>query len=116
MNNQQLKYAKERIEAIYRKKNRDIYDKYPDNRLSNQEIWEKLRSGDFLLKEKPPESHQGSSLRNYLVFLGEELGAELREKALKELDDEKRKMLDKLILGDAQDALDMLNEFAKKDF
>lgn len=119
MNQSQIKYAKTKIENLYWEKQSKIEEKYKVPSLSSAEIHERLIEGRFSIKEFQPKRYYGGYLSEYIVIEGQEQSEELKKQrtdALEALKESKSRMMDELILGDAQEALEILRRFENQEF
>lgn len=121
MNQQQTKYAREKLNIVYNQKQREINDKYNPKYLNTTEMLEALKAGEFTFKDKLKEDRWGGSgyVRDFVQFDAELIAEEQRikrDELLKELSETKSRMMDELILGDVQEALSILRSFEAKEY
>lgn len=117
MNQQQVKYLKERIEVIYNAKCADIKAKFASTAtsLTKEEQLAQIKSGKAKLKS-PLDNY--TYLREAFTYEGESKTKELQTKAAKKIAEEianlaviKRQLVDELLLGDSSEALNKLKQF-----
>lgn len=104
MNQSQIKYAKERLYDAYHKRSRSIGSVY-DAGYSYEEKKKLYKEGDY-----------GVEYRNgafVVVFPGEAEKIEEVKLKHKKLKEEYSSILDNLILGDAEEALNIIKSFAE---
>lgn len=101
MNQQQLKYARERADTIFKTARQKIWD---DKRAFNEDdkIYE-LSQGRYSVKDTNGPWHTRIEFHKQ--------PEDTTTKQVAELNRKYQTLLDELMLGDAQQALDMLNKF-----
>lgn len=102
MNSQQLKYAKERLEQLYRQKSDALGSVYSWG-LTQEEKIRAFHDGDY-----------GVELKNngfVVVFSGDEEKKEFKRKESVKLKEEYNRIMDELVLGDQEQALALINQF-----
>ena len=121
MNNVQTTYVKKRIEEIYQENRAKIKAKYVWVKpvLTVNEKLALIAAGKFKFREgvENNRSIYNNSLDNGLIFeetQNPNLKAEAEAYAA--LNVERTRLLDELVLGDVEEALALLNNFAKKEF
>lgn len=117
MNQQQTKYAREKINRIASDKRDQIYKKYKPAEMTPEQITEALKKGEFRVRDTPKNGW--NSLQAYIQFdatVIDEDNDKLMKTALKDLENTKSRMMDELILGDVQEALQILRDFEAKEF
>lgn len=118
MNQQQIKYARERIGEIYTKLKKKIAEDHTIEAvtLTLEEKIQAIKDGEFSV---PITDHKPyyNNLNN-LKFNKEapRLMAEGFDKAIASLEVKRTKLLDDLMLGDAEDALNALSEFENGEY
>lgn len=117
MNNQQLKYAKDRIDSIYRHNCNKVRDHYREKSkvLSMDEKLKALSEGRFSIQQPHKDSapYVYKVLENFIVYEGEENYEVEVSKKMKELENERTRLLDELILGDEEKAFESIRAFAE---
>lgn len=125
MNASQIKYAKNRAEAILSIKMRDIQDKFHAKTvlLSNEQKVQALRDGKFTILEEAPLKYSASggyayrsekNWYNMVQFTDEtSFDSEGLQTAQKELKEKFTKLMDELMLGDNEEALKLLADFER---
>lgn len=117
MNQQQTKYAREKISRIAADKRDAIYRKYKPGEMTPDEITQALKNGEFKVRDTPKNGW--NNLQSYILFdayVVDEENDKLMKAALKDLELTKSRMMDELILGDVQEALQILRDFEAKEF
>lgn len=110
MNATQLKYAKERAQQLYNTKSRQINEKYTVTPLTTEEALAALEAGEFTLKE--PSGYYKNSWYNYVSFnKAPTPDKKAQDKEQNELKEQYTRLLDELVLGDNQQALELLKAF-----
>ena len=117
MNQSQLKYARNRAEAIYNEKRAALVKKFTTEgrSLSLQEKVEALSEGRFTVSQ-PSRNPYNLNWYNYILFSDERPTVRDDEgltKARNELQTKFNKLMDELVLGDNEEALKLLAEFEK---
>jgi len=114
MNNAQVKYARERATSIYKNREASLKEKFttPAVEYTNEEKLELIRKGLFVTKEEV--AGYGMYLSSFIVF-PEERSATLDNEgfkaAQKQLKAEYDVVMDEILLGDEQEALQLLRAF-----
>lgn len=113
MNQQQLKYAKERAHRIYTQKQQELTAKFstPAIKLSREERIKALKDGKFKVLENGSAQYY---LTDYISFDEERIrkfDGDGFTKALAPVTAAYDKLLDELILGDNEEALKLLRAF-----
>jgi len=115
MNQTQIKYARQRAEAIFSDKSKALEIKHNTKgvSLTIKERLDALMDGDFSIKE--PSDYQGAHQWHYQVVFDAEKPAvfdrDSYEKDHKELKTAFNALMDELMLGDNQEALKLLKAF-----
>ncbi len=115
MNSTQVTYIKKRIEEIYAENKQKIKSKYVWIKpiLTVAQKIELIRKGEFTAKA----DNHFNSLDSTLVFeQTENPNLKLEAAAYEALRLERTRLLDNLVLGEVQEALTLLENFAKKEF
>jgi len=118
MNATQLRYARERAKQIYEAKVLVIRKKHITEaiELSPQDKELALRKGEFkVIKTK--HRWDGGYLSDYISFNAERpqtIDKEATDREIAALTKKYTQLTDKLVLGDATEALEMLERFAKE--
>ncbi len=112
MNQSQLKYARERAEKIKREKLAALANdpRFKGITMSTKERLRALQSGEFAVKPKVsgPECYLGS----FLTFNGETpADTKGKDREVQAIEKAHAALLDKLYLGDAEEALALLEAF-----
>ena len=120
MNQQQRKYALERVTTIKQQKIQGAKDKYitKGNRLSGTERLKALKAGEFTVNPKVRSITDYQDIHSVLIFDGESETVENTEalsKAKTTLESEANKVADQIMLGDAQAALRLIEAFSSKE-
>lgn len=111
MNQSQIKYTRGRAETIYRAKQQEISNKYKTPAVSAEERLEQLKRGEFSID---PSKVKYSYWYYGIIFNDENKDNDRKkEEELKALEASYRSLLDELILGDNQQALEMLKQFER---
>lgn len=118
MNQTQIKYARERITEVYREKKAAIKSKYIWVKLVLP-LEEKLRrivAGEYEIRKESP--HWAKDDINHAIRFEPDENPNLKEEleAYRKLDAAYKTIIDNLILGDQQDALNALTEFEKTEY
>lgn len=118
MNQQQIKYLKERIEDIYIGKCSDITEKYSvkETSLQKKDKLAQIRNGKAKLRS---DNEIGSYICfDSFIYEGEEKLKAAAQKAkekvnseVAKLEDVKTRLIDELMLGDAEEAVAKLAKF-----
>lgn len=118
MNQQQIKYARQRLEKIFSEKRKSIESActVEANTLSYQGRLDALKAGRFTVVKHDYAYQAGYADRidQYIKFTDEtpkNFDKVSYDKAIKTLTDKYEKALDELILGDNQEALEMIKQF-----
>ena len=118
MNQQQRKYARERVEQIKRRRIQEIKEKHTKKSvlLSPTERLRALKKGEFSVRPGIYEVGTHARLCDVLAFKGErdpsrDDDAIARETA--QIEREAGRIVDELMLGDATAALEAIREFDK---
>ena len=117
MNQTQVKYVRQRADSIFSKRKSDIRDKYttPAKLLSTESKLNALSVGDFTLKQVVDDVYYGRrSWYEYVNFNGESIAFVDQESISNETEALKvqyENLLDALILGDNNEALELLKAF-----
>lgn len=111
MNQSQLKYARMRAEALLKQKEVELTEKYttPAKSLTDQEKIDAVLSGQFTIR-----TDKGWWYTR--IDFGEQMKTidiDKRDPELKKLRESFTKLMDEMILGDDDLALEMLREFEK---
>lgn len=111
MNQTQVKYARERAKKIYDLKVKSLTDKFttPGKNLTNDDKFKALREGNFKITERKTF---GNMWYNYVDF-GETFpvtDTEGRNAELKKLTKFYDDLIDELVLGDNEKALELIKE------
>ena len=125
MNQSQIKYIVNRLQEEYERKKEQVCKKYPDY-ISNDDrarvINENKLPLKYTLTELREKCFDGWSIHYVDLFntkpylpTEKELKVQRKEK-LDALRDRHSTLKDNIMLGDAQDALDLLNDFIKEEF
>jgi hypothetical protein len=116
MTKAQTEYAMSRLDAEYKKRKMAIAEAHstPEKKLSLSEKWEMVRNGSVLPQAQTPHSSSASwtMLFDWTPF---ERAAEMSpegKRALADLSETYRRAQDEIMLGDAQEALELLRQFA----
>tara|TARA_R110000803_G_scaffold8609_3_gene27589 strand:+ start:38 stop:394 length:357 start_codon:yes stop_codon:yes gene_type:complete len=114
MNQRQIKYAEQRLSDVYKSRKAQIEGSCTKlgNTLSNTETLKALKVGDFKVRSKIVG--YGNTLGSYITFnqeYPEKFDKEKCTKQIRALDKEYTKIKDELILGDNQEALQMIKNF-----
>ena len=112
---QQREYALSRINQIFAAKEKLVRDEFYEERksLTPDEAWELIKSGEVHLKESKPDRYTGS-WRSAFDFTGYEHEGRWKpggKEKLVELQAKKIEAQDSLMLGDAQEALEIIKQF-----
>ena len=115
MTQTQVKYARQRAEAIYQDKVKALEAKYTTKgvSLTSKERLNALVDGDFEVKE-PADYQSAHQWYHQVVFTAEKPGVFDRDSYNKDVADLKvklTKLTDELVLGDNQEALKLLKAF-----
>ncbi|MNY38082.1 hypothetical protein D3C86_1726810 [compost metagenome] len=112
MNQTQIKYVRGRIEEIYAENQKKLATKYAGPRLS-MSLQEKIEA----IKESKFDIGQAKTLDSLLFHALKDEDAAARNEAHKKAQAElvlaKRALLDELLLGEAEQALEALSNFSK---
>lgn len=115
MNRDQIKYVTERAQSMYNSKRQSLIKQFttPAVTLTDFEKLEALRDGSFSIKENAGRFYY---LNDVIEFPQERLqviDSEGLDKASTQLSKVYNKLMDELMLGDSEQALQMLKEFEK---
>lgn len=117
MNQTQIKYASARAASILRARTEDLPRKFttPGRKLSDPEIVAALKAGEFTVRDAKQESRY-TYIRQYLDFgetedVLDKEGLDAAKAALKASYDA---LMDKLMLGNAIEALALIAAFEKE--
>jgi len=136
MNQTQKNYAMRRLEDLAFRKKNEIEKKYtnPGDYLTTEKMYDLIKSGKAKLRPKKAVmgceikgysySHQSHRMEWTLrdIFKLERFethpvrDTKKIEKAVTRLESEIQRLRDKIMLGDSQEALDLLEAFVKKEF
>lgn len=114
MNPQQMKYARERINQIYNEKVSKTNGAYQQRRLSPLEALEALKNGRYKIRDTYDTRQFAPSIRDFITFNDEEETENnntLLTQKLSELKKAKSTVLDELMLGDSERAIEALKKF-----
>lgn len=118
MNQTQIKYARERANAIYTRKQNDLRKLYTTEAklLSTDEKLKALKAGAFTIVPQKDRNDSGfrRSWDNFVLFTDEikgGLNTDAFEKAKAKLDADFTRINDELVLGDNEQALKLLEAF-----
>jgi len=115
MNQQQLKYAKQRVDDLYSAKKTALRNKFtiPGVCLTEDEKLEALRKGEY--EVTPAIQGYGDRSWHYRIHFPQERPTVVDKVAVdaaeKELKATYRKLMDELMLGDNEQALQLIKEF-----
>ena len=112
MNATQMKYAKERAKDLYNARRIEIDNRYRPEALGLDACLEAIKSGDFTLKE--PEGYGKQTWYNWVSF--NRAPTPDKKAQAKEQEDLKAgyvRLIDELVLGDNEKALQLLKAFAE---
>lgn len=111
MNQSQLKYARERAERIKRDRQTAIRAKFAPVELPEKDRIAAIKRGDFTVKKSISRLNYVSDI---LTINGETTrDQKSQDAALLKLDSDYAKLMDELILGDNEKALELLKAFAE---
>jgi hypothetical protein len=112
VNGTQLKYARERATAIYSKRRTAVNDKYKITPMTCGERLQALENGRFSINNRGRDDQNSHYWYQYVVFSDMSQQDTVRlDKELEELRLGYQNLLDQLILGDADEALELLKAF-----
>ena len=116
MNASKMKFAKERLNKIFREKSQAMATQFKAREvtLTPKQKLEALKGGDVVFR-KASDMGSGYYISDFLSFsaeAGNETIKVEKEKALAELTAEYDRVLDELMLGDEEEALELLKAFA----
>lgn len=122
MNQEQRRYAKTRIDEIYKEKQQGITElcKLTPVYLSNADKIKAIKNGEYTIKAhaRNPDGWNSNYWADAFIFTKEKLANQdtARYNALlNDLKAQKAKVLDELYLGDETKALEAIQAFAKFD-
>ena len=125
MNQTQIKYIVKRLEEEYKRKKEQVCKKYPDY-ITNDDRARVINNLELPLKytltQLREKCFDGWSLHYVDLFdtkpylPTEKECKKQRQEKLDALRDRYNTLKDNIMLGDAQDALDLLNAFIKEEF
>jgi uncharacterized protein YaaR (DUF327 family) len=115
MNNEQMKYIKQRASEIKSQKLNEIKEKFTDKgvSLTLEQKLQALKDGKFTVTPTDNIKY-GMSWYNFVSFNGEKSGkidTEGLNKAKAEINQKFTKLMDELMLGDSEEALRLLKAF-----
>lgn len=112
MNQQQLKYARERIDSIFSAKSQEVRDHFARyrERLTLEQKIDLVKDGQFSLV-RPAGSWP--TFEGWFVFEGVNDNWKEEADALATLRKEKQAVMDELMLGDNEKALEAIQAFAE---
>jgi len=118
MNQKEKQYALDRVSAIAKTKVCAIEHKYttPEVRMTPEERLAALKKGAFKIRPGLREVRAYNSLGDVFVFDAEKRQSQDEKRIATEtqkIRDEETRIKDLLMLGDAAEALELINEFAK---
>lgn len=116
MNQQQKKYAQNRVSAIYARRQRDLRKSMitPAIKISPSERADAIRAGKVKLRPGIKRIGNYDDVIDVLVFDGErdeKVDEAKLTKALSELETEFNNVMDELMLGDAEEAIKLIKAF-----
>lgn len=112
MNATQMKYAKERAKDLYYSRLAEIDNKYKPESLGLDDYLEAIKSGDFTLKE--PEGYGKQLWFNWVSFnRAPSPDKKAQDKEKEDLKAAYVRLIDELVLGDNEKALQLLKAFAE---
>ena len=113
MNATQTKYARERASAILNAKRVTINKRYEVKPFTNLEKIEAIRDGKFsIITDKSKVLTWNPSWSDFVIFNEEtKVDTVSRDKELSDTQDEYNKIVDLLVLGDAEEAIELLKAF-----
>jgi uncharacterized protein YaaR (DUF327 family) len=117
MNNEQMKYIKQRASEIKSQKLNEIKEKFTDKgvSLTLEQKLQALKDGKFTVTTPPTENIKyGILWYSFISFNGEKSGktdTEGLNKAKAEINQKFTKLMDELMLGDSEEALRLLKAF-----
>ena len=123
MNASQMKYAVERANTIHRKAVERVTKEHtrPDIRMSPEDRATAMEHGEFTIKPgsryaREVEGYWVDCIQGYIVFADESYPvlSPFLAPALEELSRRHTEILDIIMLGDAQKAIDVLAEFERE--
>lgn len=114
MNASQMKYVKERARKIYNDKVNQIKEKFNLKEMPLNEKLNALREGNFKVLKQPDGNQYG--LLAYIAFTDDKYknNKAEREKDMAKLEKDYSILMDELILGDNEKALELLRNFEVK--
>lgn len=114
MNATQLKYARERANKIYKSKADEIDKEYQVKPLTVEESLEALQKGEFTIVE--PVRYSRGSWASWVSFNASPVPNEEERRTRKEtLQTSFTKLMDELVLGDNEKALELLKAFENNE-
>ena len=112
MNQSKIKYLKSRVDDVYSQKYNKISKQYIKKPLSVKEKAEALKAGEFSIKEEI-NTRNGYYIDDFIIFHNAvEPDFNERDAKLAELLRKKTELLDEIVLGDEENALQLLRGFA----
>ena len=122
MNQQQRKYAKERIESLVLERLGAINKKHtaPAVTLTKEQRFKAFKKGEYKIKPGvKPEISNYTAVSDIIDFNGERKSASNHIKIneiTKKINLEHQKIMDELMLGDCEKALELIKKFESKTF
>jgi hypothetical protein len=112
MNQSKIKYLKQRVDETYNDKRATINLEYKKVAMSADEKLEALKEGRFTFKDSTASKY-GHYIEDFVVFEeAPEPDTAERDAKLAELLKKKTELLDEIVLGDEENALQLLRGFA----
>lgn len=119
MNQQQRKYARERVGVICAKKERELRKKHTTEsvRLSRHERFKAFKNGDYTIKKGvSQEITSYTDVMDIVDFKGEKkekVNETALQKDLASVREQANNIVDQIMLGDAEEAMKLIEEFSK---
>ena len=118
MNQKEKQYALDRVTAIANSKISAIKAKHttPGTLLNSEQRLAALKKGEFKLKPGLTQVRGYDEIRDVFTFPGDKAGSEDTKRIEAETDKvqaEATRIKDQLMLGDSQQALDLIDNFSK---
>jgi len=112
MNQSKIKYLKQRVDDTYNEKKRVIDLSYRKKTITPDDKLEALKQGKFVIREDVSRTY-GHSIDDFVIFEGfPDPDLKERDAKLAELLKKKTELLDEIVLGDEENALQLLRGFA----
>lgn len=112
MNQSKIKYLRTRVDDAYNEKRAAIDLSYRKKTLTPANKLEALKQGKFAIREDVSRTY-GHSIDDFIIFEGfPDPDLKERDVKLAELLKKKTELLDEIVLGDEENALQLLRGFA----